>query len=177
MDAMFRRLCEKYAQLEIDYTARGIPVFHAKDPGLRECVKARVKELAATHAAAAQAQPYETIAWTLIRTYPVISDTELRAKIRDKLPNDPDGRRHVFSLVRSRSYKATAFSSAQLKAMTKMMEATKNSNIQKYRERLETLPGIQAASEMNNRKRALFKKLNARHATLRATWAARKQRK
>lgn len=172
--AKFDRVCDAYAELTKNWKARGIPPLYLKNIDMRRCVEMKIKEKISKREAISRVEHYDPIAWSLIQKYPVISDTNLRQKIREKLPNDPNGQRHVYSLVRSRSYKSTAFAGAQLKSMTKFMESTTQENQNTHRHHLETLPKIQAISEMNNRKRALFRKLNARHASLRATWAARK---
>jgi hypothetical protein len=163
-------MCEQFYRDALHAKARGRRVILPTDPGLRKCVKDKL----AKHEKLEQAKQYDPIAWKLLLKYPIITDADLRKKIHEQLPNDPTGQQYVFSLVRSRAYKATAFSGAKLKAMTHFMEATTQENQNRHRRLLETIPQIQDLSEMNNRKRALFKKLNARHAALRATWAARK---
>ena len=175
--AKFDRVCDGYAELTKNWKAQGIPPLYLKNIDMRRCVEMKIKEKIAKRDAISRVQHYDPIAWSLIQKYPVISDANLRQKIREKLPGDSFGQSHVFSLVRSRSYKATAFAGAQLKSMTKFMEASTQENQDTHRRHLETLPKIQAASEMNNRKRALFKKLNARHASLRAHWTTRKKNK
>lgn len=174
--AKFDRVCDGYAELTKNWKAQGIPPLYLKNIDMRRCVEMKIKEKIAKRDAISRVQHYDPIAWSLIQKYPVISDANLRQKIREKLPGDSFGQSHVFSLVRSRGYKAMAFSGAKLHAMTKMMESTDEHEINRYHRHLETIPEIQARSEMNNRKRALFRKLNARHASLRARWDASKKK-
>lgn len=151
--------CERYFQDALHAKKHGRQIIYPSDPEVRKCFKQKLSQHEKLEKYE-RVKQYDPLARKLVLGYPVITDAELRKKIHEKLPNDLSGQQYVYSLVRDRAYRATAFSTAQLHTMTKFMESTTQENQNRHRRRLEKLPKLQAASERNNLRRVLLRKPN-----------------